>query len=138
MEVIKMKSFSELIKCETFEERLDYLMIGSVVGQETFGYSRPLNQQLYTSSRWKRVRDKILIRDNGEDLGLIPIKNKVIIHHINPITIEDIEYNRSILFDPDNLICTSQSTHNTIHFGDKKQLQKEWKPREKHDTIPWK
>lgn len=125
----------------TFEERYDYLRTGGAVGAETFGHERLLNQKLYSSGDWKRFRRDIIIRDGACDLAdkdhKIPDGDQVIIHHINPITKEDI-YNRDpAIFDPDNVICVSKKTHNIIHFGDKSQLPKGPIERSANDQCPW-
>jgi hypothetical protein len=134
------KSYSELITFKTFEERFAYLKLFGLVGNATFGYDRYLNQLLYRSGQWKSLRYKIIDRDNGCDLGVpgYEISDRITVHHINPITIEDIEQNRYCVYDPDNLISTSTfRTHNAIHFSDESLLPK--KPIERHpgDTCPW-
>lgn len=134
------KTYTELSKLKTFEERFDYLMLSGRVGIETFGYDRYLNQILYSSQRWKSLRDKIIIRDNGSDLGIegYQIYGRVIIHHINPLTIDDVLEESPDVFNPEYLICTSHKTHNAIHYGDenyKRSLQVI--ERRPNDTIPW-
>lgn len=133
------KTYRELSRLETFEEKLEYLYIGDVIGGETFGNSRYLNQKLYTSPEWKRVRDIIIVRDNGCDLGVdgcdLQSRN-IIIHHINPITEEDIVSRNPCLFDEDNLISTSRKSHNYIHFG-LKSKEPEIIQRTANDTCPW-
>lgn len=133
------KSYSELMKLETFEERYDYLKIGDNVGNETFGYDRILNQKLYTSPEWRKVRDSIIIRDNGCDLGCEDrnIGDKILIHHLNPITKEDILERSPELFDPENLICTSKRTHDAIHFGSIEVCHQEPVERSPGDTKLW-
>lgn len=138
------KSYSELCKFDTFEERLDYLFLGdNKIGDMTFGGHRHLNQTLYTSSEWKRVRRNVIIRDNGCDMGLFeyPIanKSKIIIHHINPITIQDLLDHSPIVFDMDNLISVSFDTHQMIHYGTKtrKDLLKLDGNRFENDTKLW-
>ena len=138
------KSYSELIKFCTFEERLDYLFLGdNKVGDTTFGGHRWLNQNLYISPEWKRVRRKVIIRDNGCDMGLfdrpIPDKSKIIIHHINPITIDDLLNRSPVVLDPNNLIVVSFDTHQMIHYGTKarKDLLKLDGNRSENDTILW-
>ena len=138
------KSYSELCKFDTFEERLDYLFLGdNKIGDMTFGGHRHLNQTLYTSSEWKRVRRNVIIRDNGCDMGLfeypIPNKSKIIIHHINPITIQDLLDRSPIVFDMDNLISVSFDTHQMIHYGTKtrKDLLKLDGNRFENDTKLW-
>lgn len=118
-----IKSFSELMQLQTFEDRFNYLKLDGVVGEETFGtYSRRwMNQNFYRSTEWKRIKDKIIIRDNACDMGLqdYPLyNNKIYIHHMNPITEEDILYRTPYLTDPEYLICVSFETHNAIHYGD--------------------
>jgi 5-methylcytosine-specific restriction endonuclease McrA len=109
------------------------------VGQDTFGYDRYLNQILYQSSLWKSVRDEVIIRDSGCDLGIpgYDITDKIIVHHINPITEEQIEHVDDIMFDPDFLICTSHKTHMAIHYGDERLLPKPMVVRRPGDTVPW-
>ena len=135
-----MKSYNELITIPTFEERFRYLKVYGVIGNQTFGHDRYLNQKLYTLSEWKRVRDKVILRDNGCDLGCegFEIYGKIIIHHINPITIEDILNRSDILFDPENLITTTHNTHNAIHYSDESILLKGPIVRKANDTCPWK
>lgn len=137
--MIMIKSYNELIRFEEFEERYSYLKMEGRVGVETFGYDRYLNQLLYHSKRWQRTRDKIIIRDEGRDLGIEgrEIYGKIYIHHINPITVEDIEMDRGIVFNPENLICCSFETHNAIHFGNKDLLPELPIIRKRYDTCPW-
>ena len=138
---MKTRSYSELIKIKSFEDRYEYLKIGGRVGSDTFGYERYLNQVLYNSSEWKSFRDKILIRDNGCDLGVedrpIPKGAIAIIHHINPITVDDILERNQCIFDPDNVITTTFRTHNAIHFGNSDLLYHDPVQREPNDTCPW-
>lgn len=134
------KSYNELITIPTFEERFRYLKIYGVIGDQTFGYDRYLNQKLYNTSReWKRIRDKVILRDNGCDLGCegFEIYGKIIIHHINPITVEDIVTCNPCVFDLNNLISTSHNTHNAIHYGDEKLLIVAPIERKQYDTCPW-
>lgn len=114
-----MKTYSELITIPTFEERVKYLQTNSVVGDISFGGSRMLNQTLYRSQEWKRFRDKIIIRDNGCDLAFdgMDIFGRIIIHHINPLTIEDVKRRADCIFDPENVVCVSHNTHEAIHYG---------------------
>ena len=134
-----IKSYSELITLPTFEERFEYLRLNGTVGSETFGHDRYLNQILYRSPEWKRFRHKIIIRDNGCDLACegYEIYEKVLIHHINPITIKDILERNSMVFDPENAVCTVLNTHNAIHFGDESLITKAPIKRSKNDTCPW-
>lgn len=134
------KSYNELITIPTFEERFRYLKVYGVIGNQTFGYDRYLNQKLYNTSReWKRIRDKVILRDNGCDLGCegFEIYGKIIIHHINPITVEDIVSRNPCVFDLNNLISTSHNTHNAIHYGDEKLLIVAPIERKQYDTCPW-
>lgn len=134
------KSYSELIKLKTFEERFQYLKLNGVVAEETFGSRRSLNQDFYRSKEWKSVRDKVILRDDGCDLSdpNHRIYGKIIVHHINPITAEDILNRDPILFDMDNLICITKATHDAIHYGSEDILVIEPIERKPNDTIPWK
>ena len=136
---MSIKTYSEMITLPTFEERFEYLKIGGFVGRETFGYDRYLNQVLYNSPEWKKCRLKIIIRDNGCDLGCegYEIHGRIIIHHINPITLEDILNRNPMVFDPDNLITTIHNTHNAIHYGDRDLLLIAPIERSRNDTCPW-
>ena len=136
---MSIKTYSEMITLPTFEERFEYLKIGGFVGRETFGYDRYLNQVLYNSPEWKKCRQKIIIRDNGCDLGCegYEIHGRIIIHHINPITLEDILNRNPMVFDPDNLITTIHNTHNAIHYGDRDLLLIAPIERSRNDTCPW-
>ena len=133
------KSYSELCKLQAFEERFRYLKLDGVVGKETFGFKRIVNQNFYHSPEWLRFRDKIILRDNGCDLGLdgYTIYGPVMIHHLNPITYEDIVELRKCVFDPENVICTKLDTHNAIHYGDENLLMKAPAARVANDTCPW-
>ena len=136
-----IRTYSELITLPTFKERFNYLKLDGAVGKETFGYDRYINQQLYQRNpRWKKARDIVIIRDNGCDLGIegFEIFGKVIIHHMNPITMDDILNDRDWIYDPEYLICTVHNTHNAIHYGDEKQLITAPIVRTKNDTCPWK
>ena len=137
---MSIKTYSELITLPTFEERFNYLKLGGTVGESTFGFDRYLNQNLYKSQEWKSVRNKVIIRDNGCDLACegYEIYGKALIHHINPITAEDIINHNPIIFDLENLITTVHNTHNAIHYGDENLLIKGPIERTKNDTIPWK
>ena len=135
-----MKTYGELVQYNSFEDRFRYLKLNGVVANETFGFDRYLNQRFYKSAEWRRVRDQVIIRDNGCDLG-IPgreIHGTVIVHHMNPISIEDIEKNPEVLFDPNTLICVSLDTHNALHYGDESILENETiVERRPGDTTPW-
>ena len=134
-----LKSYRNLILLPTILDRFEYLRIKANVGDPTFGFDRFINQDFYQSREWRQVRMKVIARDEGCDLGVpeYPIGGKVIIHHINPITAEDIENASDLLFDMDNLICVSESTHNAIHFGDETLLPAEPIVRMPGDTCPW-
>lgn len=134
------RTYSELKNLDSFEERFNYLKLNGQVGETTFGSKRYLNQLLYKSQEWMSVRDKAIIRDEGCDLG-IPgrdIGGKVLVHHINPITIEDVLNNNPKVFDLENLITTSHITHEAIHYGDENLLIKDPIIRTANDTCPWK
>ena len=135
-----IRTYSELIRLPTFEERFRYLRLKGSVGKETFGFDRYLNQNFYRSSAWKRVRDQVIVRDNGCDLGIYDriIYGKILIHHMNPINDEDILNMTDILLNPEYLICVTLDTHNAIHYGDDDLLIKEPVVRFKNDTCPWK
>lgn len=134
-----IRTYSELIQLQTFEERYEYLRLKGAVGKETFGFDRYLNQALYNSGEWEDVREKIIIRDNGCDLGVegFEIPKFIIVHHMNPITIEDIENRNPIIFDPEFLISTSPNTHRAIHYSDKNLLVTGPIERSRNDTCPW-
>lgn len=134
-----IRTYSELITLDTFEERFRYLKLDGVVGRETFGYDRYLNQILYNSPEWKRCRRGIIIRDNGCDLGCegYDIHGQILIHHLNPITVEDVLNRNPIVFDPENLISTTHNTHNAIHYSDENLLITGPIERSKNDTCPW-
>lgn len=137
-----IKTYSELITLPTFEERYRYLRLNGVVGEETFGYDRYLNQKFYrTDKEWLAIRDYVIIRDNGCDLGIpdrkIPKGVRILVHHIEPITINDIVNRTRRLLDPDNLISTIKNTHDAIHYGDESLLVTEPIERTPYDTCPW-
>ena len=136
---MSIRTYSELITIPTFEERFEYLQLKGSVGKDTFGYDRYLNQVLYRSPEWKRLRNKIIIRDNGRDLACegYDIHSKVLIHHLNPITVDDVLARSRKVFDPDNLVCVSHNTHNAIHYGDVDLLVTGPIIRTKNDTCPW-
>lgn len=133
------RSYSELICLPTFRERFQYLKLDGKIGEETFGFQRWLNQELYHSREWLSFRDKVIIRDNGCDLGVegYEIFGSVLIHHINPITYEDIINRNPCVFDLENVICTQLSTHNAIHYGDEGLLIASPVQRSQNDTCPW-
>ena len=136
---MSIRTYSELIAIPTFEERFEYLQLKGSVGKDTFGYDRYLNQVLYRSPEWKRLRNQIIIRDDGCDLACdgYDIYDKVLIHHLNPITVEDVLARSRKVFDPDNLVCVSHNTHNAIHYGDVDLLATGPIIRTKNDTCPW-
>lgn len=136
---MKSKSYSELMELQTFEERFEYLKLGAQIGSETFGSNRYLNQKFYTSPEWKRFRRDIIIRDLGRDLGIEgrEIPDAIYIHHINPITIKDIEERSYELFNPENAICVSFTTHQAIHFSDVNIISSNPIERKPNDTCPW-
>ena len=140
--VIQMtiRTYSELITLPTFEERFRYLQLDGRVGEETFGFDRYLNQAFYKSEEWLRVRDQVIIRDNGCDLGIEgrEIYGRILIHHMNPITIDDIAKRSKYLLDPEYLITTVKNTHDAIHYGDENLLIKMPIERTRNDTCPWK
>lgn len=133
------RCYSELRQLGTFIERFRYLRIGGVIGESTFGFDRYLNQTLYKTKRWRSVRDKVIVRDGGYDLGIpgMLIDGKAIVHHMNTITLEDIQEGRDWVFDPEFLICVSLDTHNAIHYGDENLLPKLPEERKPNDTCPW-
>ena len=135
-----IKTYSELIKLDSFEERFRYLMLGGMVGESTFGFERYLNQKFYNTREWKSLRRDIIIRDNGCDLGVdgFDIPSKIIIHHMNPIAVNDIVDCSDFLMSPEYLICVSLRTHNAIHYGDDSILfENEVIARKPNDTCPW-
>lgn len=140
--VIQMiiRTYSELIKLPTFEERYRYLRLGGRVGEETFGFDRYANQAFYKSKEWKDIRDFVIVRDNGCDLGIEDreIYGKILVHHMNPINIEDIVNRTEYLLDPEYLISTVKNTHDAIHYGDESLLIMAPIERTKNDTCPWK
>ena len=133
------RTYSELIRLSTFEERFEYLKLDGKVGIETFGYNRYLNQALYRSYEWKHIRGKIILRDNGCDLGCAghDIFDAVYIHHLNPITKRQILDRDPILFDPENLITVSYNTHQAIHYSNESILMLDPVERSANDTAPW-
>ena len=133
------KSYKELSKLRTFDERFEYLRIGGAIGRETFGSDRYLNQALYRSAEWKRVRDLVIIRDECCDLGIRDrgIFSRVTVHHINPISIDHVEQSAHCVLDLNNLICTSHDTHNAIHYGSASMLTQLPAERSKGDTSLW-
>lgn len=137
--IMIIRTYSELSKLKTFEERYRYLRLNGKVGEETFGFDRWLNQRFYKDPEWLSIRDKIIIRDNGCDLGIEDrkITGRIIVHHMNPITKEDILRRSDFLLNPDYLICTVKNTHDAIHYGDDSLLINEFVERSRNDTCPW-
>lgn len=137
---MSIKTYSELITLPTFEERYRYLRLTGSVGSDTFGFDRYLNQIFYRSQRWKSIRDEVIIRDNGCDLAIDDrgIYGTIIIHHMNPITLQDLERDSDYLLNPEYLICTTHNTHNAIHYGDESLLILAPTVRTRNDTCPWK
>ena len=134
-----IRSYSELITLPTFEERYEYLRLGGKVGEETFGCDRYLNQMCYKSEAWLEVRDYVIIRDNGCDLAIPDrrIDKRILVHHMNPIRMEDIMSRSKYLLDPEYIIFTIKSTHDAIHYGDSSLLITDPIERRKNDTCPW-
>lgn len=133
------RSYREVRQLETFLERFRYLALRGNVGQQTFGFDRWINQGFYTSREWKQARDAIIVRDEGCDLGLegYEIHDRIYIHHINPITLEQLEAGDPCLLDPDNLITVTHRTHNAIHYGDERLLPRPLVERKPGDTKLW-
>lgn len=134
------KTYRELIQYETFEDRFEYLRLSGIVCKETFGFDRYLNQQFYSSKEWRDVRDFVIIRDGGCDLAHpdFEIQSQLYVHHINPITKQDILEREPLILDPENLVLVSFETHNAIHYGDKTLLRTNYIDRKPNDTCPWK
>lgn len=136
-----IRTYSELKELKTFEERFKYLKLGGVVGVETFGFDRYFNQTFYTTTEWKQLRNHIIVRDLGCDLGCEDHEvfgQRIIIHHMNPIDLEDIEKKSDFLLNPEFLITTIHSTHNAIHYGDESLIITAPIERRRNDTCPWK
>ena len=137
---MKTRTYSELILLPTFNERYEYLKLNGAVAHETFGDRRWMNQIFYQTPEWREARRRVVVRDNGNDLGVEgwPIRGKIYVHHMEPITVEDILSRAPKLFDSENLICCSDMTHNAITYGDWNLLPKEFTERKPGDTCPWK
>ena len=135
-----IRTYSELIRIDTFLERFEYLKLDGRVGVETFGFDRYLNQRFYHSAEWRSIRDYVIARDLGCDLGVAgyEIYGKIYIHHMNPITQKDIIRSNDSMLDPEFLICTTHNTHNAIHYGDQSLLVTGPIERRPNDTCPWK
>lgn len=136
---MSIKTYSELISIPDYLGRYNYLKIGGRIGAETFGYDRYLNQILYTSAEWRAFRRKIIIRDGGCDMAHEDyiLDDYIIVHHINPITVEDVLNRDPKVFDPENVVCVHLRTHNAIHYGDESLLMLPPVERSKNDTCPW-
>lgn len=135
-----MKTYSELILLPTFAERFRYLQIDGHVGNSTFGFDRNFNQHFYASPEWKSVRNKVIVRDCACDLAVVghEINQRIMVHHMNPILLQDILHQTDILLNPEFLVCVTHDTHNAIHYGDARILkQTQITERVKHDTCPW-
>lgn len=134
-----IRTYSELRRLQTFEERYHYLRLRAGVGEATFGFDRYIGQQFYRSREWKQVRHEVIVRDEGCDLGVegYEIHDQVLIHHMNPIEVQDIRNSDDIILDPNFLITTSHRTHNAIHYGDESQLPRPFTPRRAGDTTLW-
>lgn len=136
---MRTRSFRELRRLQSFEERFEYLSLHGEVGASTFGFDRYLNQQFYRSTQWRHVRDKVIARDLGCDLGLdgYEIYDRIYIHHMNPMTVDDIQHGDADILDPEFLISTTHATHNAIHYGDATLLRKPLVERRPNDTKLW-
>lgn len=134
-----IRTYSELERFDTFEERFHYLALRGDVGRSTFGFDRYINQQFYTSRQWRQLRHHIIARDEGCDLGVAgyEIHGQLLIHHINPLQVDDIVHSDPSILDPEFLITTTQRTHNALHFGDERQLPRPLVPRRRGDTKLW-
>lgn len=139
MKMKTIRTYSELIKLQTFEERFQYLQLNGRVGEETFGFDRYLNQKFYNDPEWLHIRDQVIIRDNGCDLAMPDreIKTRILVHHMNPIDKEDILRRSDFLLNPEYLICTIKATHDAIHYGDESKLIIMPPERRPNDTCPW-
>lgn len=134
-----IRTYSELITLPTFEERFQYLKLGGKVGEETFGFDRYLNQIFYNSREWKDIREHVILRDNGCDLGMLDreIRDRILVHHMNPVDVNDILRRSEFLLDPEYMISTCKLTHDAIHYGDESLLITGPIERTKYDTCPW-
>lgn len=137
--LVRIRSYPELRRIETFEDRFKYLALKGIVGDSTFGFDRYINQQFYTSREWRQIRHHVIARDNGCDLGIegYEIHSKLIIHHMNPMTADDIVQGDEDILNPDFLITTTLQTHNAIHYGDERLLPRPFVERRPGDTKLW-
>lgn len=135
-----MRNYRELSRLKTFDERFEYLKLSGLVGESTFGFERYLNQALYNSSKWRRLRNQIIVRDNGCDLGVegYEIQGIIIVHHMNPVSVDDLKEFSEDIFNPEYLISVSLNTHNAIHYGDRSLIPQAPVERRPGDTCPWK
>lgn len=133
------RTYSELRRLETFEDRFRYLSLHGRVGASTFGFDRWINQRFYTGREWRRLRNDIIVRDNGCDLGVdgYELHERIIIHHMNPLSVDDLVHGDDAALDPEFLISVSHKTHNAIHYGDEKLLRKPLVSRRPGDTRLW-
>jgi hypothetical protein len=134
-----IKTYTELSYCQTFEERYEYLRLGGIVGNATFGFDRYLNQAFYRSAAWRDVRQEVILRDNGCDLGVpgYEIHTALLVHHMNPMVSDDIVHGEQWILDPEFLITTTNDTHNAIHYGDRSLLKRPFVERQRGDTKLW-
>jgi len=134
-----IRTYRELCKLNSFKERFEYLKLHGAVGESTFGHDRYLNQVFYHSATWRSVRDEVIIRDNGCDLAMpgYEVLQNIVVHHMNPVTQEELEQGDDRVFDPNFLVCTCRNTHLAIHYGDESLLPKPLIVRRPGDTIPW-
>ena len=135
-----IRTYTEMLKYRTFEERFRYLKLNGSVGVDTFGYDRYLNQMFYKSSEWRQLRNYVITRDNGCDLAIpdLDILDRIIVHHLNPLRVEDVIEHTDYLLDPNYLVCVSSETHRAIHYGDERMLFIKPIIRRPNDTCPWK
>jgi hypothetical protein len=135
----KIRSYHQLRRLDTFEERYDYLKLRGTIGVSTFGFDRWINQHFYKSREWKRARDYVIVRDNGCDLGILgyEIHSGLLVHHMNPISLDDVKHGEEWILDPNFLITTSLQTHNAIHYGDESLLPRGPIVRKSGDTKLW-
>lgn len=133
------RTYSQLRQLGTFEERFRYLSLRGIVGERTFGANRWVNQDFYTSAEWRQARTGIIVRDQGCDLGIdgFEIHDKIYVHHLNPVTLDQIQHGDPCIFDPNNLISVTHRTHNAIHYGDESLLPKPLVDRRPGDTKLW-
>jgi hypothetical protein len=137
--MLEIRTYTKLQRISGFESRYDYLRLSNVVGKESFGFDRYLNQAFYRSREWRRIRDIVITRDEGCDLGVsgYDIGGRIIIHHMNPISLEDLEHGEDSVLNPEFLVCASENTHQAIHYGNKEMLPKLPVARYSGDTVPW-